>query len=92
MFVRDITERKRAEESLRQSEENARQLAEENAVMAEIGRIISSTLNIDEVYERFAQSVRKLIPFDRIVINTIDIEKGTVTNVYMAGDEVRDRM
>ena len=59
--------------------------------MAEIGRIISSTLNIEEVYERFAEEVHKLIPFDRIVINNIDIEKGTVINVYMAGKGITDR-
>ena len=77
-------ERKRAEEA-------ATRLAQENAVMAEIGRIISSTLNIEEVYERFAEEVRKLIPFDRIVINVIDIEKATVINVYMAGIGIADR-
>ena len=87
----DITERKRAEESLKQSEENARQLAQENAIMAEIGRIISSTLNIDEVYESFSKEVKKIIPFDRIVINIIDTEKGTVKNVYIAGKGLQDR-
>ncbi|NWF91674.1 MAG: PAS domain S-box protein [Syntrophaceae bacterium] len=66
-------------------------LSQENAVMAEIGRIISSTLNIEEVYERFAEEVRKLIPFDRIVINTINVEKGTVMNLYMAGKGVTGR-
>ena len=50
-----FAERKQAEESLKQSEENAKRLAQENAIMAEIGRIISSTLNIDEVYESFAE-------------------------------------
>ena len=57
-----FAERKKAEEA-------AARLAEENAVMAEIGRIVSSTLNIEEVYERFAEEVRKLISFDRIIIN-----------------------
>jgi len=90
-FFTDVTDRKRAEESLKQSEENARQFAQENAIMAEIGRIISSTLNIDEIYESFSEEVKKIIPFDRIVINFIDTEKGTVKNVYMAGKELRDR-
>lgn len=89
--VEEITKRKEVEETLRRSEETARQMAHENAVMAEIGRIINSTLNIDEVYERFAEEVRKLIPFDRIVINTIDIEKDALTNVYIAGKGVMDR-
>jgi signal transduction histidine kinase/HAMP domain-containing protein len=84
-------ERQRAEESLKQSEENARQLARENAAMAEIGRIISSTLHIEEVYEGFSEEVKKIIPFDRIVVNFIDPEKGAVRNVYMSGEQIQDR-
>jgi len=87
----DITDRKQAEKSLKQSEENAKQLAQENAIMAEIGRIISSTLNIDEIYESFSKEAKKLVPFDRIVINIIDTEKSTVKNAYIAGERVRDQ-
>jgi len=84
-------ERKRAEETLRESEEKARQLAQENAVMAETGRIISSTLDIEEVYKRFAKEVAKLIPFDRIMINMINPEKNTTSFAYIAGIDVPDR-
>jgi PAS domain S-box-containing protein len=90
-MIRDITEQKRAEEALQRSEEAAKRLAQENAIVAEIGQIVSSTLNIEEIYERFAEEVKKLIPFDRIVINLIDIEKSTVSNVYMAGEGIGDR-
>ena len=90
-IVRDITDRKFAEEALQRSEEEAKRLAQENALMAEIGEIISSTLNIEEVYGRFAEEVHKIIPFDRIVINIINIEKNTVSNVYMAGKGIADR-
>jgi PAS domain S-box-containing protein len=89
--IEDVTDRKRAEDSLKQSEENAMQLAQENAIMAEIGRVISSTLEIDKVYEGFSVEVQKIIPFDRIVINMIDTEKGTVKNVHIAGKELHDR-
>ena len=37
------------------------QQATEYAVLAEISRIISSTLNIDEIYEQFAHQVSLLI-------------------------------
>ena len=87
----DITERKRAEEALQESEEVAQEMAREASVLAEIGRIISSTLNIDVIYERFAAEAKKIIPFDRILINMIDSEKGTIKNVYVAGEEVQDR-
>jgi diguanylate cyclase (GGDEF)-like protein len=73
----DITDRKRAEQEIE--------------ILADVGRIISSTIDIAEVYERFAETVRKIVPFDRIVINNIDVEMNTVTNVYMAGHGITDR-
>ena len=86
-----LKEAEEREEAPRESEETTRRLSQENATMAEIGQIISSTLNIEEVYERFAEEVNELIPSDRIVINNIDIEKGTVMNVYMAGKGIVGR-
>jgi len=83
-IAHDVTERILAEKAVTR-------LSQENAIMAEIGRIITSTLNIEEVYEPFAEEVKKLIPFDRIVINIINIEKSTVSNVYMAGKGIADR-
>ena len=91
MACEDITEGKRAEEALRISEEKAKRIAQENSIVAEIGRIISSSLNIEEVYERFAEEVHKLIPFDRIVINVNNLEKNTVTVAYTSGIEVPGR-
>ena len=58
---------------------------------AEIGKIISSTLNIEEVYEKFANEVRKLIQFDRLAINLADLEEGTVVNAYRSGVDVEGR-
>jgi PAS domain S-box-containing protein len=84
-------ERKRAEESLRENEKAATRLAQENSIMAEIGQIISSTLNIGEVYERFAERVRTLIPFDRIAINIIDRENMNLIIPYVLGANVAER-
>ncbi len=88
----DITERKRAEEALRKSESEAQSLLKETIIMAEIGRIISSTLDIGEVYERFAAEVKKLVPFDRISINEINVSEGKGVTVYSAGLSVPARM
>jgi len=68
-----------------------KRLAQENAIMAEIGRIITSSFNIEEVYERFAEEVRMLVPFDRIVVNTINPKNDTVTISYVSGTDVPER-
>jgi signal transduction histidine kinase len=86
-----MQELKQAKEALQRSEEEAKRLAQEKAIMAEIGRIISSTLNIEEVYERFVEEVRKLIQFDRLVINLIDTEKGIASLLYITGKDIGDR-
>ena len=90
-YVRDISDHKMTEEALKRSEEEARKLAADKMVMAEIARIIGSTLNIEEVYERFAEEARKLIDFDRISINLIHREEGIVTNAYASGKDVVGR-
>ncbi len=84
----DITERRRAEEEERRSRELAEQLAGELTVIAEIGQIIGSTLNIDEVYERFAAEARKLIPFDRIVVTLNRSEDDARYIAYASGTDV----
>jgi len=88
---RDITEHKQAEESLKGNEEKARRLAHEYAIIAEIGRIISSTLDIEEVYGRFAEEVQKLIPFDWIGINVINPQDQSCTIAFVFGHEVPGR-
>ena len=50
--------RRPSADAIRRREGAARRLAEENAVMAEIGRIISSTLNIEEAYQLFSRKVK----------------------------------
>ena len=86
-----LAERERSEEAFRLSEESAKRLAEENALLAEIGRIISSSLDIGDAYERFAEQVCKLIPFDRIVITVLNPVDGTATATYVRGVEIPGR-
>lgn len=73
-LVRDITERKQAKDELES--------------LAEIGRLVSSTLEIDEIYPRFAEQIRNLMPFDRITISEFDVEAKTLTPFYVAGLQV----
>ena len=80
-----------AEASLRESEVDAQRLAREKAVMAEIGRIIASTLKIEEVYEKFAAEVKKIIPFDRIAINLVNFDTQTISTQYDLGFPIEGR-
>jgi PAS domain S-box-containing protein len=79
--IQDITDRKKAEKE-------RDRLAQENAIMAEIGRVINSTLNIEEVYERFAEEVKKLISFDRIAINLHDTQNNAIHVAHAVGPEI----
>ena len=61
------------------------------AVIAEIGRIIGSSLEIEEVYERFAAEARKLIPFDRLAMSLHNFRDQTVRIAYMQGKDITAR-
>jgi PAS domain S-box-containing protein len=80
----------RSEEVQRRGRHVSR-LVQEKASMAEIGAIIGSTLAIEDVYERFADEVRRIIPFDNIAINLIDHQNKTVSVPYVAGIDVPGR-
>ncbi|MDP1990837.1 MAG: PAS domain-containing protein, partial [Syntrophales bacterium] len=75
--ARDITERIRVEKEM--------------AVIAEIGRVIGSSLDIEEVYERCAVETRKLILFDRLNVNLINPLQNTVIIAYVYGTDIPDR-
>jgi signal transduction histidine kinase len=91
LVSRILAGRRRAEEALRRSEKAAQRLANETETIAEIGRIITSTFNIEEVYEGFAEKVNKLIPFDRIVVSLNNFDQGTLTLAHTSGLDVAGR-
>ena len=78
----------RSEVQVRRSEEAQRRLANDNAVVAEIGRIITSSLDINDVYARFVERVRELIPSDRTAITLTDDALESVTVEYVLGPHV----
>ena len=65
--------------------EQRKLLAEENLVMAEIGKITSSELNMEQIYQRLSEEAQKLVPFHRVSINYVDLLAGTVSNNFVAG-------
>ncbi len=76
-------------------DEMARKLAEdiakrersetENAIIAEIGRVVGSTLNIDEVYQRVATEARRLIPYDRLMVTLKKASNDEFIVAYVSG-------
>ena len=60
----------------------------ERDVIVEIGRIIGSSLDIEEVYEKSAEQLKRVIGFDRISIALADGDTGTLTRAYVAGVSV----
>ncbi len=66
--------------------------ARERSILAEMGRIVTSSLEIGEVYERFADRVRRLIPSDWVIIAAVDLERGTAMHTCVVGDEIPGRM
>ena len=91
IYSSDITRLRAAHEALRSSGDDARQLAAENEILGEIGRIISSSLDIDDVYAGFAEQLRKLIPFDRLAISLVNLDDNTFTNAYIMGESAPGR-
>jgi diguanylate cyclase (GGDEF)-like protein/PAS domain S-box-containing protein len=88
---RDVTDRRRAEEEQHRNREAAERLAEEMAVIAEIGRLIGSTLDIDEVYERFVAEARKLISLDNLSVHLCNCRESTLSIAYVFGPAISGR-
>jgi PAS domain S-box-containing protein len=53
-----------------------------------IARIITSILDIDQAYEEFANTVRSLVPFDRIAVHVLDLDAGADAIKYVSDQAV----
>ena len=61
------------------------------AIIAEIGKVIDSTLDTEEVYERFAAETQKLILFDSLTINLYNFQENTLCVAYVSGLDIDGR-
>jgi PAS domain S-box-containing protein len=75
--LHDITERRKMER--------------ENALLLEIGRLIRSTFDIENIYKEVAARVEKLLPCDNLIVTLIDHETGTVKVAYASGADIPGR-
>ena len=55
----------------------------ELAALEETARILTSAPAIDQVYERFARELQKLVVFDWMNISSIDVAGGSLVNKYL---------
>jgi signal transduction histidine kinase len=60
----------------------------EKAVVDEVARIVTSTLDIHQVYQLFAVEMKRLVDFDRLSVQTIDPEAYTFSPTYSFGATV----
>lgn len=61
---------------------------DERAVVAEIGRLVSSSPDIGEVYDRLVEQVQRLIPLETAAIAVADIDSDSITIEYLSGREI----
>ncbi|MDA0770645.1 MAG: GAF domain-containing protein [Chloroflexi bacterium] len=65
--------------------QEARERAKELQVIDDIATIMISSLHTEEVYERFASEVKKLVAFDRMTVILIDAEADEAVVTYASG-------
>jgi len=87
-FNEMIATREEAERALLIGEEEQRRLTDENAVNATIGRIVSSSLDITEVYDAFAKQVRTLVRFDWLAVPIFDQDMKGQRIDYVSSDSI----
>ncbi len=51
----------------------------------EVSRILTSTLDIDQVFDQFSAEVKKSVDFDRMVVHKIDLDAEVFTVQYVSG-------
>ena len=91
IYSTDVTRMRAAHSAMIAASEEAQRLAAENEILGEIGRIISSSLDINDVYTGFSEQLRSLIQFDRLSISLVNLDDNTFTNAYTIGDEIPGR-
>jgi len=58
---------------------------EERSVLSKIGQLVSSSLDIGQVYSQMIEQVKRLIPLDTAAIAVADVGENSVTLEYVAG-------
>jgi GAF domain-containing protein/two-component sensor histidine kinase len=67
-----------------------RQTAAEQGVIAEIGRLMSSSSDLDDLMDEFDRLLQELLPNDRLVVALLKVGDQTDLDRYVRGDEISD--
>ncbi|MBM3945185.1 MAG: GAF domain-containing protein, partial [SAR202 cluster bacterium] len=62
--------------------------SEQEAALRRISAGLTSILKAEEVYQRLADGIAKLVRFDRLVVNEIDHEEKDLVRVFAAGVDI----
>ncbi|MDA1188169.1 MAG: GAF domain-containing protein [Chloroflexi bacterium] len=54
----------------------------------QLGGIVAAANDIARIYDEVAIHIRRLVPFDRIVVSSASLDRGMLTTVYTAGPEL----
>ncbi len=60
-------------------------VGDERAVLAEIGRLVSSSLDIGQIYEELVEQIKQLVPLESAAIAVADVETDSVTFEHVTG-------
>ncbi|MCH7737151.1 MAG: PAS domain-containing protein [Chloroflexi bacterium] len=66
------------------------ELQEANEVEANIGRIVSAPLVGPDVFEKFAAEGARIIDFERLSLNSVNLANNTFITEFMIGDQIPD--
>jgi PAS domain S-box-containing protein len=90
-LIEEISALKQRIQELEHSESDHKQAEREIALLADIGCLIGTTLNINEVYERFATETQKMILFDSLAVNLYNLQENTLCVAYVSGLDIDGR-
>jgi PAS domain S-box-containing protein len=77
-----------AEQNVIEREATLSKMSENNAAIAELGRIVGSSLDIETVYESFGELARQLIAAEEVDVVTVDVEAKTMRVAHTSGTEL----
>ena len=88
-IVRDITDRKQAEETLKHYAEQLQERAEHLEIMNQIGRAVSTLQDLNGVLEIIYRQVQRIVPVDVFYISLYDRQSGMISFPILYDSGVR---